>query len=50
MNGKRNLAQKAMCLCMNMDRMVGTSYEEGLANIKKKVEAGAAPAAPEPQK
>lgn len=50
MSGKRNLAQKAMCLCMNMDRMVGTSYEEGLANIKRVVETKAKPAVPEAKK
>ncbi|MBA4020023.1 MAG: polyketide cyclase [Pirellula sp.] len=50
MSGNRNLAQKAICLCMNMDRMVGTTYEEGLANIKRVVESGNKTAAAEPTK
>ncbi len=51
MSGKRDLVGKAICMCMNMDRMVGTKFEEGLASIKKRVESGAAPAAaPEAKK
>lgn len=50
MSGKRDLLGKTICMCMNMDRMVGAKFEEGLASIKKRVEAGNAPAAPEPKK
>lgn len=39
MDGKYNFVGKAICLFMDMDKMIGDSYEEGLANIKKIVEA-----------
>jgi hypothetical protein len=36
--GKNDFIGKVMCLFMNMDRMIGDRYEEGLANIKGIVE------------
>lgn len=35
-----NFFAKAMCKVMNMDRMVGGKFDEGLASLKKTVEAG----------
>ncbi|HEX2854041.1 MAG TPA: SRPBCC family protein [Opitutaceae bacterium] len=35
MQGKNNFIGKAMCLVMNMDKMVGGQFEEGLASLKK---------------
>lgn len=34
MEGKNNFIGKAMCLVMNMDKMVGGQFAEGLANLK----------------
>jgi len=39
MTGKNNFIAKAMCLFMNMDKMVGGKFEEGLASMKSVVEA-----------
>jgi hypothetical protein len=39
MDGKYNFIGKAICLFMDMDKMIGDNYEEGLANIKRIVEA-----------
>jgi len=39
MTGKNNFIAKAVHLFMNMDRMVGGKFEEGLANMKSVVEA-----------
>lgn len=40
MDGKHNFISKAMCLfVMDMDQMIGSKYEEGLASMKKIVEA-----------
>ena len=39
MAGKNNFIGKALCLFMNMDKMIGDKYDEGLANIKAIVEA-----------
>jgi hypothetical protein len=39
MNGKNNFMGKVMCLLMNMDKMIGDKYDEGLASMKKIVEA-----------
>lgn len=39
MSGENNFMEKAVCMFMNMDQVVGGSFEEGLANIKKIVEA-----------
>lgn len=42
MNGTNNFAGKACSLFMNMDKMVGGSFEEGLAKLKELSEAQAA--------
>ncbi len=34
MSGRNNFIAKAMCLFMNMDKMVGGEFEKGLAQIK----------------
>jgi hypothetical protein len=39
MVGKNNFIAKAMCLFMNMDKMVGGQFEKGLAAMKSIVEA-----------
>jgi len=39
MAGKNNFISKAICLFMNMDKMVGGKFEEGLAHMKSVVEA-----------
>jgi hypothetical protein len=39
MTGERKFLGKAICMVMNMEKMVGGSFEEGLANMKKVVEA-----------
>jgi uncharacterized protein YndB with AHSA1/START domain len=39
MYGTRGFVNKAICLFMDMDKMVGGSFEEGLANLKAVVEA-----------
>jgi len=39
MSGKNNFLGKAMCLLFNMETMIGSKYEEGLASIKSIVEA-----------
>jgi hypothetical protein len=38
MTGKFNFITKAFCLFFNMDKMIGTDFEKGLAGIKSKVE------------
>lgn len=38
MSGENNFVGKVMCLFMDMDDMIGSQYEEGLANLKKIVE------------
>jgi len=42
MTGTHNFMMRAMCILMghDMDDMIGSKYEEGLANLKKIVEAG----------
>lgn len=35
MEGKQPLISKIMCLFMNMDKMVGKDFEEGLRNIQR---------------
>lgn len=42
MSGENNFVGKAFALFMNMDKMVGTQFEEGLTAIKNIVEAGKA--------
>ncbi|RYE40272.1 MAG: hypothetical protein EOP21_09750 [Hyphomicrobiales bacterium] len=41
MTGASNFMFKLMGLVMNMDRMVGTDFEKGLAAMKAEVERGA---------
>jgi hypothetical protein len=38
MSGHNNFIGKVFGLVMNMDKMVGTKYEEGFANLKRVVE------------
>ena len=42
MDGDNDFMGKAMSLFMDMDGMIGGDYEQGLANLKNVVEAGAA--------
>lgn len=39
MSGRRNFLMKAMCLLMDMDKLVGGDFEKGLTNMKAVVEA-----------
>lgn len=39
MSGQNNFMARAMCLVMNMDKMVGGQFEKGLASIKVLAEA-----------
>jgi len=39
MSGRNNFIAKAMCLFMNMDKMVGGEFEKGLAQMKAITEA-----------
>jgi len=39
MTGKNNFIAKAMCMFMDMDKMVGGQFEKGLASIKSIVES-----------
>jgi hypothetical protein len=57
MSGKHNLAGKAMCVFMDMDKMIGGNFEKGLSSLKTVAEKEAAsapatvpsaPAAPAP--
>jgi hypothetical protein len=41
MSGHRNFMAKAICLFMNMDKMVGGDFEKGLAQMKTAAEAAA---------
>lgn len=38
MSGHNNLISRLMCLFINMDRMVGGQFEQGLSNMKSVVE------------
>lgn len=40
MNGENGFVQKAFCMVMDMDKMVGGDFEKGLAQLKSVVEAG----------
>ena len=40
MDGKCNFMHKAMSIFMDMDKMVGTDFEQGLANLNAAVQAG----------
>ena len=41
MTGPKNFISKAVGLVMNMDKMLGGQFEEGLANLKRVAEAEA---------
>jgi len=45
MDGTNNFMSKAMCLFMDMDKMIGKDFEKGLASLKTVAEAAPAPAA-----
>ncbi len=38
MDGRRNFMMKAFCLVLNMDKMLGGQFDEGLAALKKVAE------------
>jgi hypothetical protein len=40
MVGPKNLLMKVMGVFMNMDKMIGRAFEEGLGNLKELVEKG----------
>jgi hypothetical protein len=42
MFGRKNFISKAVCLFMNMDKMLGGEFEKGLAQLKAIAEAAAA--------
>ena len=45
MSGKNDdFFSKAVCLVMDMDQMIGDKYDQGLANLKRIVEAAGEPA------
>jgi hypothetical protein len=47
MTGQNNFLSKAMCMFVNMDKMVGGDFEKGLASLKSVSEgASASPVAP----
>jgi uncharacterized protein YndB with AHSA1/START domain len=48
MTGRNNFVAKAMCLFMDMDKMVGPDFERGLAQLDAAAKAGAAVAAQAP--
>ena len=39
MSGKNNFMARAICMFVNMDRMVGGQFEQGLANMKSVAES-----------
>jgi hypothetical protein len=41
MSGKNNFIARALCLFMNMDKMVGGEFEKGLENLKSVTEVAA---------
>jgi hypothetical protein len=41
MDGNNNFISKAMCLVMDMDKMIGPDFERGLASLKTAAEADA---------
>ena len=47
MSGENGFIGKACSLFMNMDKMLGSQFEQGLANLKRVAETSA-PAAPKP--
>jgi len=44
MTGHNGFMAKAFCMFMNMDKMVGSDFEKGLASMKPVAESSAAPA------
>ena len=38
MSGENGFVEKAFCLVMNMDKMLGEKFDEGLGNMKTVVE------------
>lgn len=48
MYGKNNFVGRAMCLVMNMDKMLGGFFDEGLGKLKTIAEAGGAQSNPVP--
>ena len=40
MSGPHNFASKAMCLVVDMDKMIGPDFEKGLSQMKTAVESG----------
>jgi hypothetical protein len=47
-DGEYDFFSKAFCLFMDMNKMIGDKYEEGLASLKSIVEKGTAPPAETP--
>ena len=45
MDGNHNFVSKAMCVFMDMDKMIGGDFEKGLAGMKQVAEAAGQPAA-----
>jgi hypothetical protein len=43
MTGENNFIGKVFGLFMNMDKMVGSDFERGMANLKPIVESGSKP-------
>ncbi len=39
MSGEKNFLSKAFCIFVDMDKMIGASFEKGLESLKKTVEA-----------
>ena len=48
MDGENNFIGKAMCLVMNMDKMIGPDFEQGLKSLKSVSETAASAAAATP--
>lgn len=48
MSGEMGFLEKAICVFANGEKMIGTQFEKGLANLKKVAESKSAPAEPGP--
>ena len=48
MSGDMGFFEKAMCVFVNGQKMIGAQFEKGLANLKKVAEGKSAPAEPGP--
>jgi hypothetical protein len=46
MDGKNGFVSKAFCMFMDMDKLVGSDFEKGLAEMKTAAEADAKRGAP----